>query len=551
MAARPRILRTVIDRSEEDDVPSDGISPAQTSEVVDSSFHEETYLKAFPDIAEAVRRGDLPSGLVHFQRSGMAEGRISKPEYLALLATREKSIPPRLLVDSLAMSVSGTTVLIGWTDDRNDELTGIGLETQHGRRQNWTAIPRVARPDVARSLDAQGKHRFGYFLVAAPSGGLMGARVDPLTIERPVFRFAGGGEIQVDRDPVVMTDPELRDLALKALLTAGAEDGAPDACFAILDQQAGTQIAALNRLIADQAAARCLVEYTGPQRAHYRASVITTLRGRADQIVPRLTLCAAGAGADEIEFIVIVTDPAEFEPALRAARLAALTVGVSLTLVLQTDGDPTGTGDVGANAARSGRLIFMDHAVLPKHPSWAADHAAVLASAPSGQTRLMGGLLFRPDGSLGHGGYYFEQQTSIRVRPGDTPERVAGIKVRQVAHPAPSVAPSVTGARPIAAVAGAFLSIDRGWYEKLGGFTRQYCNGGNEDLDLCLKSHKDGVPAWVQPLPMWFLEKRSPTRPAPSKAAAILNDWLLHRRWDERIAADLLGTRPASLMAEG
>ena len=340
----------------------------------------------------------------------------------------------------------------------------------------------------------------------------------------------------------------MRDLALAALPIAAAGELDPEAIFGILDQHVGVQIAAINRLIIDQARGRRVIERFGPAGGPFRGSIITTLRGGAEHIVPRLALTASGPGADEYEFIVVVTHPDLFEPALRAARVAEATLGLALTLVLQPEGDPAGTGeDAAADIARSDRLIFMDQAVIPKNTDWAARHSALLDNAPSAQTRLFGGALYHPDGSLSHGGYYFEQTTSLLPKARDLPRRITAVQLKSVTHPAPSVMRSWPTARRVTGVSSAFLSVERGWFEALGGFTRNYVRGEHEDIDFCLRSLTRGVPAWSHPLQMWHFERRQPIRAEPSKGGAILNSWLLHRQWDATIMPNLLGPEPALL----
>lgn len=39
-------------------------------------FSEEDYLKANPDVAEAVRKGQFPSGKAHYEQYGYAEARM-------------------------------------------------------------------------------------------------------------------------------------------------------------------------------------------------------------------------------------------------------------------------------------------------------------------------------------------------------------------------------------------------------------------------------------------------------------------------------------------
>lgn len=466
MAIRPRIVRAIVapdgrhdlgsDEADGDDAaletePGDAAEiPAEAAEAVDPDFDETTYLRAFPDIAEAVRRGVLTSGLEHFRRAGRAEARLDKAEYRALLAAYAGPAAPQLAIDTLTISASGSTLMTGWSNDRSDHLTEINLETRPQIRHNWTAFPRLVRADVERTLEAAPGYRFGFLLVAAPVGGADAPQIDPRAANTPTFRFASGIETQTRRDPVVATDADLRDLALAALPTAASGEMDPEEIYAILDQHVGVQIAAINRLIVEQARARRLIERFGPERGRFRGSVITTLRGGADQIVPRLALAGDAPGAEEYEFIVVVTNADQFEPALRAARVAEATLGLALTIVLQPEGDAAGTGeDAAADIARSDRLIFMDQTVLPREAGWAARHSALLDNAPAARTKLFGAPLYHPDGSLSHGGYYFARETSLLPRPRDLPRRITAVQLKSITHPAPAAARSWPRARPL------------------------------------------------------------------------------------------------------
>jgi hypothetical protein len=557
-------VRAVIRRDRGDGgARDDGDEPTriEAEQPVDRNFDEATYLRAFPDIAEAVRRGLLASGLAHFQRTGRVELRLEKAEYRALIEAGEGPAAPQVAVDTLTISPSGSTLMTGWSDDRFDALTEISLETQAKTRHNWTAFPRLSRADVERTLETNrgettrgettrgeitAGHRFGFMLVAAPLGGLAASGPDAPAAGALAFRFASGVESQLRRDPVIASDADLRDLALAALQNAAAGEPDPEVIYSILDQHVGVQIAAINRLIIDRTQSERVTEQFGPSRGRYRGSIITMLRGGADQIVPRLVLACGGPGADEYESIVVVTNPEQFEPALRAARIAEASIGLSLTLVLQPGGDPAGTGeDAALDIARSDRLIFMDQAVLPRHLDWAARHSALLDDAPEEQTRLFGGMLYHPDGTLSQAGYYFARETSLRLKSGDPPRRISAVKLK--AHQAPPAARVSPPARAVVGVPAAFMSVDRAWFEKLGGCTRHYSRALHEDIDLCLRSLKRGVPAWVHPLPMWHFDRLPPLRAEPSKGGAILNDWLLHRQWDGMIVPDLLGPIPSFL----
>jgi hypothetical protein len=534
MAPRPRILKTHIRRAEPENSGVPGLhQPGDGESEVDPAFDEVLYLRAYPDIAEAVRRGVLVSGLAHFRETGRTEARLEKPEYRALLGARAGPAAPQIVVDTLTVSPSGSTLITGWCDDRLDTLIEIDLASRGETRHRWAAFPRLVRADVERTLDTASGHRFGFLLVGAPFDGAAAAA------DAPVFRFASGIEIQPRRrEPVVVGDTELRDLALAALPTAAAGEQDPGAILGILDQHVGAQIAAINRSIVERARSNRLVEHFGPPPGRVLGSIITVLRGGADQIVPRLALI--GAGAEAYEFIVVVPNADQFEAAMRAARLADATLGLTLTLVLQDGGDPADAGgDAALDAARSGRLIFMDQAVLPRERDWAARHSALLDDAPTEQTRLLGGMLYQPDGSLSNAGYYFEHETSLQPGSRNPPRRVTEFKLKAVTQPPRSGLGSSRAGWPVSGVPASFMSVDRAWFEALGGFTGLYSRAAYEDIDLCLRSFRRDVSAWVHHLPMWHFERHPPVRPEPSKGGAIFNSWLLRRQWDETIVADL------------
>ena len=217
-----------------------------------------------------------------------------------------------------------------------DQLTEISLETRADTRHNWAAIPRLVRADVERTLEAApwltgsascwSRRRSGY---RPRPRSIRGRSMRRRFVSPAVSRPRCGAIRLSPATPICATWRSRRCRSPPP----GEPD--PEEIYSILDQHVGVQLAAINRLIIEQARSRRMVEHFGPSRGRFRGSVITTLRGGADQIVPRLALAGAGPGADEYEFIVVVTNADQFEPALRAARVAEATLGLSLTLVLR------------------------------------------------------------------------------------------------------------------------------------------------------------------------------------------------------------------------
>jgi GT2 family glycosyltransferase len=88
------------------------------------------------------------------------------------------------------------------------------------------------------------------------------------------------------------------------------------------------------------------------------------------------------------------------------------------------------------------------------------------------------------------------------------------------------------------------MSIDRAWFEKLGGFAEDYVFGHYEDADLCLKSLLAGTPAWLHDIGMWHLEGKGSRRLPQHEGGALLNRWHFSRTWLPAIVPDVVGRTP-------
>ena len=184
----------------------------------------------------------------------------------------------------------------------------------------------------------------------------------------------------------------------------------------------------------------------------------------------------------------MVNSPELAEQLHREARIAEMIYGLPVSLVILPDNAGFGmANNVGVQFARSDRILCVNPDVFPRDPDWAQRHTDLLATLPAEQTRLFGTSLFYDDGSLMHGGMYFEADTGILSEAGRVTQRPI-LRVEHYGKGAPAWASQYVASRPVPAVTGAFMSIDRAWFEKLGGFTEDYVFGHYEDADLCLKS---------------------------------------------------------------
>jgi GT2 family glycosyltransferase len=142
-----------------------------------------------------------------------------------------------------------------------------------------------------------------------------------------------------------------------------------------------------------------------------------------------------------------------------------------------------------------------------------------------------------------HGGMYFEVDTRVSFDRNRTACSNL-VRVEHYGKGAPPGTTDLTRARPVPAVTGAFISADRAWFEKLGGFTEDYVFGHYEDADLCLKSLQAGSVAWLQDLRLWHLEGKGSTRLPVHEGGSMVNRWLFSSNWGETVNDGLLGPEP-------
>ena len=319
-----------------------------------------------------------------------------------------------------------------------------------------------------------------------------------------------------------------------------------------LERGQGAEALALNRAIVSRLTRAPHVERFGPEPANLIGSVVVCLYGRPEYLFLQCALFAGLPGMERYEFIYGSNSPELAERLLSEARLAALLYGVSLTLLIL----PGNAGFAGANnaavtVARTRRVLVTNPDVFPKERAWALNHSAILLSRPAAETRLFGAPLYYDDGALMHAGMYFEMARRIAFEG----RRMVPYQLLRVEHYGKGGLPDdprLLRPRPVPAVTGAFMSLDRTWFERLEGFSIDFVHGHYEDADLCLRSLEAGSPVWLQDARLWHLEGKGSPRSAEHEAASVLNRWLFTSRWGALATEDLLGPSPAapSLLAQ-
>ncbi|MBV8801223.1 MAG: glycosyltransferase family 2 protein, partial [Alphaproteobacteria bacterium] len=281
-----------------------------------------------------------------------------------------------------------------------------------------------------------------------------------------------------------------------------------------------------------------------------RASIIVCLYGKPEFMFLQSSSFFRSFSASEYEFIYVCNSPELLETLVKTAAACEVVYDMRLTVVgLSGNVGFGGANNAASRYANSGRLLFLNPDVFPCEPSWLQKHETVLRGLPEEQTRLFGSRLFYADGSLMHAGMYFEMEPGISLNQNELRSREL-VRVEHYGKGAPPTARRFCGSARVPAVSGAFISMDRGLFERLNGFSDEVIYGHYEDADLCLRAMKTGAAAWVHDVPMWHLEGKGSTRLPHHDGASLVNRWSFAQRWGTLLRSGWLGPEPAAFALE-
>ncbi len=512
-------------------------------------FDEVEYLRIHQDVAEAIRRGEVDSGYDHYVTFGVIEGRslpspTHEPRNRLLTSHVMVGAGPthetRFSVDSLIVAPGGGLMIVGWINDAHDpvqcvRIAGAGWRITIDRAR----FVRVRRQDVEQALDSHGQHPFGLF------GFLHFDRVvdayGPCVVE---IWLAGGGSVTLPVTPLIVGDIELRNIVLAHLGAASFAGNAQVERIACLDHGFGEELIRFNKTLTRRMVSSPYVERFGPTRKTPRGTIVVCLYGRPEFQFLQNCLFAGLPGIEDYEFIYVSNSPEIGETLLREARSSTLLYGLPQSvMILAGNAGFSGANNAAAAIAQSGRILAVNPDVFPRDLDWAKKHSDVLDGAPAERTRLFGVPLYYDDGSLMHGGMFIDADTGLSMA-GGTPRGRRVLRVEHFGKGAPGDATRFTRSRPVPAISGAFVSIDRAWFERLGGFSEDYLFGHYEDADLSLKSIAAGTVPWLHDIRMWHLEGKGSTRLPPHEGGSVVNRWLFSRRWSDLIEGGLKGPTP-------
>jgi GT2 family glycosyltransferase len=452
---------------------------------------------------------------------------------------------PRCGVDAFFASADGAMLVVGWIDDSQEKLDFIRVFGP-----SWEAsaagplIGRARRRDVEAELGTAAPHSFGAWSLLTGRGpiGLGGdVQVEFTTTDGSSRRLAAANVRTV-------STAELRDVSLGYFANCTYHGSPHVEAQAQLDAGLGARIVALNRAVSRRLIANPYVRRFHQARSRPRASLLVCLYGKPEFMFLQAAAFSLLPGfASSYEMVYVSNSPELSERLHNDAQIAHQVYGIDITLVLLSGNAGFGAANnIGVQSCRSDRIVVMNPDVFPRTPDWAEQHLALLNGRPTEEAQLFGVPLFYDDGSMMHAGMYLEIDDGLSWNENGVTSRPMA-RVEHYGKGAPPETSRHLRSRAVPAVTGAFMSIDREWFEALGGFTEDYVYGHYEDADLCLKSLQRGTPAWLHDAGLLHLEGKGSSRQAAHEGGSIVNRWLFSKQWRAMILDGMQGPEPPRL----
>ena len=337
---------------------------------------------------------------------------------------------------------------------------------------------------------------------------------------------------------------ELRNIVLTYLASAQHLGNAQLEAVAGLENYIGTQIVDFNLRLSRNIVSQPYVEHFGHRSKMPRGSIVVCLYGKPEYLFLQNSLFSNRPGIENYEFVYICNSPELAEPLLRDAHASTNAYDIDQTLVFC----PAMLAlerriMLRSNLLKSDRVLIVNPDVFPYDQDWAVKHTNIVDQLPGEQTNIFGTTLYYDDGSLMHGGMYFEADRGVSIEQ-STFKSVKFLRVEHYGKGAPPLGTKFVHPRPVPAITGAFMSLNRKWFEQIGGFSEDYVFGHYEDADLCLKSLEKGVCPWIHDVKLWHLEGKGSHRLPFHEGASVVNRWLFNKRWAKKLIPDMLGQSP-------
>jgi len=505
------------------------MSEAETAKPEDAA--EAEYLRMYPDVANEIRHGRIPSARHHYDLHGRREGRVwaaagaaaAAPKLMTAAPPPAGTRPAGVLTACAcdAMILSEDMVFIeAWVDDRLTPVVGVELlDRETGNRFGGPAF-RTRRVDVEEHLGCRNPAELGLWAIVPVKGSTEGLAI--------ILVFANGTGVELQYGAVTrLGRREFFETLLAHYGQRNTLGNRTARSFAELRAKLGP---ALGEMHARLRPSRRIVSNArlGRQDTTPRLSLVCVLYGIPDYLYLLIAGFARHAPLEPFEFVFVLNSPELEEVALRDAELAAFVFGARIRVItLNQNCGFSHANNVGIAEAAAERILVINPDVFPRDDG-AVAHLLALAGQDLGGS-ITGGKLYYADGSVMHDGMFFERDGQLSA--------LCHAPVWTVEHFRKGFADRPDGPpRPVPAVSGALMLFDRGPFQALGGFDETYIYGHYEDADLCLRSRAAGGAVIFDPrLAFWHHEGRGSSKRPEHAGSGLYNRWLFSQRWGGKL----------------
>jgi GT2 family glycosyltransferase len=432
----------------------------------------------------------------------------------------ELSSPLVAVVDAIVPIDERTIWTFGWARDANGVSPEVWLASPEGERvQLLPGAPRLDRADVVQALAVAGvpnARNNGFamcFVLDAPAQVGDGWRAE---LHRP-----GGVRYRIGA-PVATTDPrEARATMMPAFNGTGPQ------LEELRRRHAFPALERLQARAAEQVTIESEVEH-GAVPEQPEVSIVVPLYRRIDLIEHQLAQFWRDPVLGEAELIYVLDSPEHAEELNRLAAPLHELYGLPFKiLTLSRNGGYAVANNLASARARGRLLLLLNSDVLPTRPGWLGRMAAFYDATP--EIGALGPKLLYEDDSIQHAGLYFKRDAATRLWENE--HYYKGF-VRTL--------PAASVTRPVPAVTGACMLVERALFEQLGGFATVYVEGGYEDSDFCIRLAQEGRRNWyLADVELYHLEAQSFF--IHTRLANPCNAWIQTHLWSDQIEALMTG----------
>jgi GT2 family glycosyltransferase len=422
--------------------------------------------------------------------------------------------PQGLHFDAVLALTDRAFYVRGWALDRQATLTRLTVVSPEGARAELLpGAHRIPRPDVdsfyehPRDCASEDIGFIAHVELPAPSHARAGWVLE--------MENALGVRHEVN-GPIVSSDPLLARAAILADLHKERHCDTP-----LMDHVEPAVKSIQDRI--DERTEIAEVVQLGEPPTDPEASIVVPLYGRIDFLEQQLAQFVHDPEIRASDLIYVLDSP-ELAPALldAAAQLFDLYDVPFRVAILSQNGGYSVANNRGASLARGRLLLLLNSDVLPDRPGWLSRMVAFYDA----QERIgaLGPKLLFEDDTLQHAGICFRQPPGSGAW--ENQHFFKGLH-RDL--------PTANVARPVPAVTGACLMVERALFEQLGGLRGMYVQGDYEDTDMCLRLREIGRDTWYLPeVELYHLEGQSYALEA-RHATSRYNVWLHSRLWNDEI----------------